>query len=494
MKKTTSVQKLLFLGILHLAFFAIGAVAGGGHGGLWEFAAVYDLHESAEHGNYSMFFSKVNKKYADDFCKILIMTTTKSTTDGIETQEEAAETIWEGGNTSVTANQFGTKLYTDVLYKLNFDSTVPQAGYNFPHVPNDQNFVVFFQHFPSEFDFQLMDSEGTVYEPTATEPGSKKKAEAHYEGDVGLGMLACFIVAFCTLIGLLAVPPCFANSEIMKNTEFMMSSSAAFAAGALIGCSLLIILPECVRLIDGAWGFKDEAGNNFYFGIATFLGLAVNIPIHWAWATKEDAPAADGKLPVTASTVVVKPPKSQGWSVNYKNWGNIVGSVLLGDFLHNFADGVAVMIAFKTCDKSLGWAVMAGAVAHEIPQELADFFVLRENGNMSTFEALFFNFISGLSCIIGGAIVAAVEVDNVGKVFILAFAAGAYVWIGCVECLPKMINVRTLKDKIIHVVVFLCGFFVIAFVLTFHTHCEAVASAGDGGGGGDAHAHHGHGH
>lgn len=57
--------------------------------------------------------------------------------------------------------------------------------------------------------------------------------------------------------------------------------------------------------------------------------------------------------------------------------------VILGDLVHNFADGVTIGAAFLGCSSTVGWTVTAAAVLHEIPHELADFMAL-VNGGMST--------------------------------------------------------------------------------------------------------------
>ena len=58
-------------------------------------------------------------------------------------------------------------------------------------------------------------------------------------------------------------------------------------------------------------------------------------------------------------------------------------NVILGDLVHNFADGVTIGAAFLGCSSTIGWTVTASAVLHEIPHEIADFMALI-NGGMST--------------------------------------------------------------------------------------------------------------
>jgi zinc transporter ZupT len=462
----------------------------------WAFAAVYDLHESAEHGNYTLNFGKMSGKYADHDCKLLIFPTSKETADGIESVEDTAEELYEKNATSgaveVLANSFSTVLMPKSPYILEFDSSVYRSSYKF-FIGQDGPHVFFFQHFTSEFSFELLDAAGKKYEPTATEPAPKAKDDHHdeYVGNIGLGFVGVIITAFCTLVGILVLLPC---GKCCTNMRALDTLSAGFAAGVLMAVTLLMLLPECVRIIDSAWK-SDEALNNFFLGIAAFVGFFSNAFIYWFFCA-DNVPS---EILPTAEKGVISPTKEQpaqsvGFALNPKGWNNIVWSILLGDFIHNFADGMAIMMAFKMCSPSMGWAVMAGAVAHELPQEFADFMVLRNAGNMSAFEALFTNFTSGLSCIIGGAIVAAVEVSKPTKVFVLQVAGGAYLWIACVECFPKLLKVKRASSIIHHIIAFTSGFGLIAAMLVFHTHCSANVTAVKTSAPGAVDPHAGHGH
>lgn len=61
---------------------------------------------------------------------------------------------------------------------------------------------------------------------------------------------------------------------------------------------------------------------------------------------------------------------------------SVCWNVIIGDFVHNFADGVTIGAAFLGCSSTIGWTVTASAVLHEVPHELADFMTLI-NGGMS---------------------------------------------------------------------------------------------------------------
>lgn len=87
-------------------------------------------------------------------------------------------------------------------------------------------------------------------------------------------------------------------------------------------------------------------------------------------------------------------------------------SVLLGDFLHNFVDGISIGVAFRSCGSSFGWVVAGGAAGHEVTQELADFIVLVTKGRLSIWEAVATNLLSGASCVIGGVIAHSVDLST----------------------------------------------------------------------------------
>merc|ERR1740138_494403 len=124
----------------------------------------------------------------------------------------------------------------------------------------------------------------------------------------------------------------------------------------------------------------------------------------------------------------------------FKRWGSAAWAVLVGDFLHNFADGVAIGVAFKTCDPAFGWVVATGTIAHELSQELADFMVLTTRGKMSIGAALFCNFLSGLSCLMGTLIALYVDLSHASIGINLGFSGGVYCWVAIGECMAYAAN------------------------------------------------------
>ena len=64
---------------------------------------------------------------------------------------------------------------------------------------------------------------------------------------------------------------------------------------------------------------------------------------------------------------------------------SVCWTVIIGDLVHNFADGVTIGAAFLGCSSTIGWTVTASAIVHEVPHELADFMALIKGG-MSAYQ------------------------------------------------------------------------------------------------------------
>ena len=112
-------------------------------------------------------------------------------------------------------------------------------------------------------------------------------------------------------------------------------------------------------------------------------------------------------------------------------------SVLLGDSIHNFCDGVIIAAAFLA-DTHLGVATAAAIVAHEIPQEVGDFIVL-VNAGLSRGRALLYNALSGLAAVAGGVL--GYFVVGPWKdlfPFLLVVAASSFIYVSVADLMPQL--------------------------------------------------------
>ena len=112
-------------------------------------------------------------------------------------------------------------------------------------------------------------------------------------------------------------------------------------------------------------------------------------------------------------------------------------SVLLGDSIHNFCDGVIIAAAFLT-DTRLGAATAAAIIAHEIPQEVGDFIVLI-NAGLSRARALAYNAMSGLAAVAGGVLgYFVVGPWQALFPYLLVVAASSFVYVAVADLMPQL--------------------------------------------------------
>ena len=159
----------------------------------------------------------------------------------------------------------------------------------------------------------------------------------------------------------------------------------------------------------------------------------------------------------------------------------LAASILLGDFCHNFCDGIFIGTAFLLCSKSIAWTLVATTIYHEIAQEMADFALLTHHCGLTVPQALAANFVAGCSVLLGGLIVLSVRLGDTAVGAILCISAGVYIYIAAAECLPRIQAARrNARDTLIFLLCFVLGAVPIGLVLLNHGHC--YEGGGDGGG------------
>jgi zinc and cadmium transporter len=112
-------------------------------------------------------------------------------------------------------------------------------------------------------------------------------------------------------------------------------------------------------------------------------------------------------------------------------------SVLVGDTVHNFCDGVIIAAAFLA-NPGLGWVTALAIMAHEIPQEAGDYIVLL-NAGFSRRKALAYNALSGLAAVAGG-VLGYYLVGPWQSVlpYLLVVASSSLVYVAVADLLPQL--------------------------------------------------------
>jgi len=181
----------------------------------------------------------------------------------------------------------------------------------------------------------------------------------------------------------------------------------SYAVGALLGVSMLAILPEALEHLEPPRVFATLLGGILIFFVLEKLVL-------WRHCHTHDCEVHDGS----------------------------VFPVLIGDAFHNFVDGAVIAAAVMT-SVPLGVSTALAVAAHEIPQEVGDFAILLHAG-YSRRRALLLNVTSGLASA-GGAIVAllALKLVPVMLPYCLALAASSFLYVAMADLIPGLHRGRT---------------------------------------------------
>ena len=128
---------------------------------------------------------------------------------------------------------------------------------------------------------------------------------------------------------------------------------------------------------------------------------------------------------------------------------------LIGDGVHNFVDGMIIAAAYLA-SVPLGIAATFAVVLHEIPQELGDFGVL-VFGGITRAKALFYNFLSALTAVLGAIVVYFFSPTLNLSGFLVPFAAGGFIYIASADLLPELHKERNINRAVSQLIFFLLG-------------------------------------
>lgn len=147
-------------------------------------------------------------------------------------------------------------------------------------------------------------------------------------------------------------------------------------------------------------------------------------------------------------------------------------TILLGDGVHNFADGVLIAAAFLA-DPKLGMIAAASIIAHEIPQEVGDFMVLL-NAGFTKKRAYVYNLLSSLAGVLGGVLGYYLlgTLHNLIP-YALVIASASFIYIALSDLMPQMQREARRKEAFFHIAFMGIGIAVIyGLFVGFSTHAH----------------------
>ncbi|MFW9785677.1 MAG: ZIP family metal transporter, partial [Candidatus Heimdallarchaeota archaeon] len=266
-----------------------------------------------------------------------------------------------------------------------------------------------------------------------------------------LGFLMIIVISFLSLVGL------FMISLKERTLDKVLFILVAFATGTILATALFDLIPEAFHHLEelNAGGAGVSLSLVFTFIIVGFvIFFVIERFIYWfhGHAHQEEE---DKLVCYTNITEGVDVPINRG--SNIKSFALLN---LIGDGLHNFLDGIIIMVAFSTGVRS-GLIITLAVAFHEFPQEIGDFGILLYGG-FTKKRALLFNFSSALVALLGGLLAFfvsdAIELFNL---FFLAFSGGGFIYIACTELMPEMIKEKNLKKSVLQTFIFVSGIILI---------------------------------
>jgi len=117
--------------------------------------------------------------------------------------------------------------------------------------------------------------------------------------------------------------------------------------------------------------------------------------------------------------------------------------ILFGDAIHNIGDGILLVSAFLISTQ-VGLIAALGILLHELVQEIAEFFILKEAG-YTTRKALVYNFIVSSTIFIGviiGLFASSIPIINI---MFIGLAAGGFLYILAADLIPH--TIRSIKNS-----------------------------------------------
>ena len=177
----------------------------------------------------------------------------------------------------------------------------------------------------------------------------------------------------------------------------------SYAVGTLIGVALMALVPEALSELPARPAMLTLAG-----GILVFFLLEK--AVLWRHCHDEE----HCTVHTTAAPLVI-----------------------IGDAFHTFVDGAVIAAAVVT-SIPLGLTTTLAVATHEIPQEVGDVAILLRAG-YSRQRAFTLNVLSGVGGILGAAaMVLAAKVVPQVLPYVLAFAAGNFLYVAMADLIPTL--------------------------------------------------------
>lgn len=228
-------------------------------------------------------------------------------------------------------------------------------------------------------------------------------------------------VLIVSLISLVGVFTLSLKEATLRKYLFLLVS---LAIGALIGDAFIHLIPEAY----------EQTSNPTIVSVAIIAGIIIFLilekVLHWHHHQAEDQNCPE-----------IHPTGQM---------------ILMSDGVHNFIDGLIIGVSYLV-GVEVGIATTIAVILHEIPQEIGDFGVLIHSG-YSTGRALFLNFVSALTALLGTIIALIIgHATEVLTFWLIPLAAGGFIYIALSDLIPEMHKTKHVPHSILQLISIFIG-------------------------------------
>ncbi|MAG45458.1 MAG: ZIP family metal transporter [Nanoarchaeota archaeon] len=237
-------------------------------------------------------------------------------------------------------------------------------------------------------------------------------------------ILSVILVSLISLIGILTL------SIKEKKLDKILIYLVSFSAGALLGDVFIHLLPETIES-----GFTLKS--SIYILIGILFSFVIEKIIHWRHC--HHPPSHNHPHPFALMNLV-------------------------GDIFHNLLDGIIIAISYLA-SIPIGIATTLAVVFHEVPQEIGDFGVLLHGGFKKS-KALFLNFLTALSAILGAALalILSSSIQNLTS-YLIPLTIGNFIYIASSDLIPELHKCEfNTKQSLLQLLMIVLGILIMFFL------------------------------
>lgn len=146
---------------------------------------------------------------------------------------------------------------------------------------------------------------------------------------------------------------------------------------------------------------------------------------------------------------------------------HVVTLNLVGDAVHNFIDGALIAASFQF-SFFLGLTTSLAVILHEIPEEISDFGIFLHYG-LSVKKALFYNFLSALTSLLGVIFVFFVNlnIDSFSN-FLIPITAGGFIYLAATDLIPELHrHDPKIKESLVQLIFVILGICLMTLLVFF---------------------------